>query len=113
LGRIFDPIGDKVAAFVVALFCVFYRGLPWAAFALTTARDLVILVGGLVIFRRTSILPGSADLGRYAALLWGVVLLLYTFDLQPYARFTLWPVVGVYLVAGAHYALRGLGTRFS
>lgn len=105
-GRILDPIGDKLAAFVVALFCVLYRDLPWAAFALTVVRDLTILVGGFVMLRKSAMPPVSADLGRYAALLWGIVLLLYTFNLQPYARYTVWPVVGVYLIAGVHYSRR-------
>jgi len=105
-GRFLDPVGDKTAAFVVGLFCVLYRGLPWVAFALTIARDLTILIAGLVILRRTKVLPISADLGRYAALLWGITLLLYAFNLQPYARFTVWPVVGVYLIAGISYARR-------
>jgi cardiolipin synthase len=102
-GRILDPIGDKLAALVVGLFCVLYRELPVAALALTIARDLSLVIGGWVILRRTQKPPVSLNLGRYAALIWGIVLLLYAFDWQPYARYTVWPAVGLYLIAGLYY----------
>lgn len=105
-GRLLDPIGDKLAALVVGLFCVLHRDLPVIAFALTIARDVALLIGGLVIMRRTQAPPASANVGRYAALLWGIVLLLYAFDWQPYARYTVWPAVAVYLVAALAYVRR-------
>lgn len=110
-GKILDPIGDKMAALVVGLFCVMHRELPLAALALTVARDVALLVGGFVILRRIRAVPTSADLGRYAALLWGIVLLLYAFDWQPYGRVTLWPAVALYLLAGLFYLRRTLTAK--
>ena len=105
-GKVLDPIGDKLSALVVGLFCVTHRDLPLVVFSLMIARDLALLVGGLVIMRKTQSPPASIDLGRYAALLWGLVLLLYAFEWQPYASYTVWPVVAVYLMAGFAYVRR-------
>ncbi len=105
-GRILDPLGDKIAALVIGLFCVLYRDMPPAAFALTVARDMALLVGGIVILRHTGAAPPSLDIGRYAALIWGMVLLLYAFDWQPYAQYTVWPAVALYIAAGLFYVRR-------
>jgi cardiolipin synthase len=105
-GKALDPLGDKIAGGVVGLFCVLYRDLPLAALALILIRDLALIIGGLVIVSRSGAVPTSLDIGRYAALFWGIALLLYAFDVQPYGRYVLWPVVGFYLLAGVAYFMR-------
>ncbi|MBI3871546.1 MAG: CDP-alcohol phosphatidyltransferase family protein [candidate division Zixibacteria bacterium] len=102
-GKIFDPVGDKIAAVVVGIFCMVHRDLPVLAFGLVTGRDVAMVVAGWVRYRRLGAVPTSVNVGRYAALLWGIVLLLYAFDLQPYARNATWPVVALYLLAGVVY----------
>ena len=105
-GRLFDPIGDKIAGMAVGLFCAFERGMPWLALSLIVLRDLALVTGGAILYRRGGAIPASINLGRYAALLWGIVLLLYVFSFQPYGAYTLWPAVALYLVAGAFYLRR-------
>lgn len=105
-GRILDPLGDKIAAGVVAIFCVVHRDLPVLSLYLTVGRDLLLLAAGWLILRKVREVPASINLGRFAALFWGITLLLYSFDWQPYGRNVLWPVVGFYLFAGLAYVTR-------
>ncbi len=109
-GRILDPLGDKVSAGVIGVFCVVHRDLPVTAFAITMGRDLLLLVAGLLLYRRSGSMPSSLNIGRYAALTWAIVLLLYSFNVQPYGRWLLWPVVIFYVLAGVAY-LTGRGGK--
>ncbi|HSH00020.1 MAG TPA: CDP-alcohol phosphatidyltransferase family protein [candidate division Zixibacteria bacterium] len=104
-GKLLDPLGDKIAALAVAVFCVLHRDLPIVALAVTVGRDVVIVIGGWLVYRSRGQVPSSIDVGRYAALLWGLVLLLYAFEVQPYAAYALWPAVGLYCIAGIAYLL--------
>lgn len=112
-GRILDPVGDKVAALVVAVFCVYHRDMPVSAFWATAIRDILLVIGGGIWYRRGGLIPASVNIGRYAALVWGIVLLLYAFNWQPYAGFALWPGVGLYLAAGFVYLRSALSSRRS
>jgi cardiolipin synthase len=66
LGIAFDPICDKIFAFVLVLGLILYRGFPiWLAGAVV-ARDLIILAGGLYLSRTVrSSLPSNLP-GKYA-----------------------------------------------
>ena len=106
-GKVLDPVSDKLAAAVIGLFCLFHRGLPPLAWVAATARDLAILVLGWRRYRQSGILPVSANWGRYAALIWGVVLLVYAFDWRDAAGIAVWPAVIVYMLGALSY----LGSR--
>jgi len=105
-GKVLDPVGDKIVAAVVGIFCVLHRDFPLAALVVAFGRDLGLIVAGWVARQRVGSVPMSMNLGRYAALGWGVILVLYVFDWQPYARILLWPAMALYLAAGIGYYLR-------
>ncbi len=57
LGTALDPIADKVFAFFFVLFLIVYRSFPlWLAVTMV-GRDLLLLVGGIILLgrRRTTI----------------------------------------------------------
>jgi CDP-diacylglycerol--glycerol-3-phosphate 3-phosphatidyltransferase len=67
LGKILDPLADKIymAVGVVALMAVGWLE-PWFV-AVVLARDLVIFLGGIYIERRTGIVLPSLYIGKFAA----------------------------------------------
>ncbi|GAB4322988.1 MAG: CDP-diacylglycerol--glycerol-3-phosphate 3-phosphatidyltransferase [Candidatus Zixiibacteriota bacterium] len=105
-GKLLDPVGDKVAAAATAVFCVIHRDMPWAALAITVGRDLTLVGAGWIVMKRYLAIPTSLNIGRYAALFWGLTILLYTFDWQPYAGYLVWPAVALYVAAGIAYVIK-------
>jgi len=51
LGRILDPLADKVLVALLFIALIFYRGLPWWIVLVILARDLAVLAAGLYIKR--------------------------------------------------------------
>jgi len=105
-GKLLDPVGDKIAAGVTAIFCVYHREMPWPALAITVFRDLALVAAGWYAVKRNQPVPTSLNIGRYAALFWAITILLYTFDWQPYAGYLVWPAVALYLAAGVAYLMK-------
>lgn len=52
LGKILDPICDKIALGFGSLAMVLYTGLPWWIFAVIIGRDLLILLGGIILAKK-------------------------------------------------------------
>ncbi len=105
-GKLLDPLADKITAGFLAVFCVAERGMPIVALILTLARDLALLVGGRFLWKKGGKIPTSIFIGKIAALCWGLNLLIWVFDWQPYASYLLWPSVIFYVGVGALYARR-------
>ncbi len=77
LGKIIDPLGDKLgtAALVIAL--AVYRDFPiWAAIFII-ARDVAILFGAAFFIAAGQPTPMSNMIGRLTALAWGACVLSY------------------------------------
>ncbi|MGB5105102.1 MAG: CDP-alcohol phosphatidyltransferase family protein [Candidatus Zixiibacteriota bacterium] len=77
LGKILDPLADKlgIAALVVAL--VIYKDFPWWAAAIIIVRDLVLLIGGLTMLKTSDTVPTSNFLGKLTALMWVISIITY------------------------------------
>lgn len=71
LGKIIDPLGDKI---MVLTFCItlFLTGrLPLWFFLLIVIKDILILLGGLLIARKEQKVPPSDAFGKAAVVLTG------------------------------------------
>jgi cardiolipin synthase len=111
VGKLLDPLSDKITAGAVAVFCVVMRGMPPAALLIAVARDLALVIGGRLVWKKAGTVPGSMFVGKLAALFWAINLLCWTFDWQPTAGHIIWPVVIFYVITGALYARRVVHLR--
>ncbi|MCX7930471.1 MAG: CDP-alcohol phosphatidyltransferase family protein [Chlorobi bacterium] len=75
LGRVLDPVADKVLAAAVGLTLMLRQVLPVWYVAAIVGRDVLIVVAGAVLARRVGRVPPSLPVGKVAATGIGIVLL--------------------------------------
>lgn len=95
LGKILDPLADKigVAALVVAL--AVYRDFPWWATAIIIARDLLLLIGSLATLSKTTEIPTSNLFGKLTALTWVLLVISYLTPFVIVQQILLWLAVAM------------------
>jgi CDP-diacylglycerol--glycerol-3-phosphate 3-phosphatidyltransferase len=86
LGKLLDPIADKVTLDGVAVALSARHGFPWWASFLLLARDAGIMTGSMLIFRRSAYITTSVWAGKVTTASLSLTLLLYILDAQPWAR---------------------------
>lgn len=79
LGRIIDPLADKICAAVFAIVFVYYGLLPLWYVIIILVRDALIFSGGMYLKKITGILVQSNNLGRAAVLTIGLSVILALF----------------------------------
>lgn len=86
LGKLIDPIADKLTLDAVALALSLKRGFPWWITSLLLARDAAIVVGAVIMFRHTTEITPSIYTGKITTAMLTAALLLYILDAQPWGR---------------------------
>ncbi len=77
LGKILDPLTDKIAIGAFAIYVVLQADFPLWAAALVIGRDVLIILLGIAFSRKTREIPTSNFLGKITALSWGILLVVY------------------------------------
>ncbi len=113
LGKILDPLADKVAIDSVFLLLAFMGQFPaWAA-ALFVGRDLVIAGLAITLARRSGRVPPSNAVGKVAFVVLALTAIVYAADASAAESLMLILSVVFVLVSSAFYgrdAARALGS---
>lgn len=80
LGKVLDPIADKLMINTTAIALSQTRGFPWWATGLLLARDVTILLGGLLVYRRHAKITVAHPAGKATTVALAVAMLLYLAD---------------------------------
>jgi CDP-diacylglycerol--glycerol-3-phosphate 3-phosphatidyltransferase len=80
LGKVIDPIADKLMIDFAAITLSQTRGFPWWATSLLLARDLAILLGGLLVYRRRAQISMAHPAGKATTLALASAMILYLAD---------------------------------
>jgi cardiolipin synthase (CMP-forming) len=76
LGKIIDPIADKISVITIAVILLFQDRLPIWFVCIIILRDVLILVFGLYLKRKINITLMSNYPGKIAVLVLGIILLI-------------------------------------
>jgi cardiolipin synthase len=108
IGKILDPLVDKMTIALFSIYAVIHKGFPLWAAAAVIGRDVLILLSAVIFASRAKQIPTSNFLGRITALSWGVLLVIYVLELMPVRAFFL--VLSLLLLAASilSYARRWL-----
>lgn len=79
LGKILDPLADKLTQ-VMAVFCLAMKDFPvmWYLFAFLIAKDLLLLIGGIAMYKRKKGMVSSNWYGKLATIIFYVALAVVT-----------------------------------
>jgi CDP-diacylglycerol--glycerol-3-phosphate 3-phosphatidyltransferase len=80
LGKVLDPIADKLMINTTAIALSRTRGFPWWATGLLLARDAAILLGGLLVYRRRAEITVAHAAGKATTAGLAAAMLLYLAD---------------------------------
>ncbi len=105
LGRLFDPVVDKIGALSVMLFLAVSPryDFPLWFLCFMAARESAVLILGLFLFRKQAKVSESNRAGKWSAWTTGVAVLLYILDWQPYGAVLLWTAFGLTLLSSYTY----------
>ena len=113
LGRLLDPVIDKVALLAAVIFMFFHPAyrFPLWYFIFLAAREFLILIGGLFMLRGREIVMESDRPGKNSAFANGLTVVFYVIDLQPYALIILWIAFVLTVYSTWNYARKFLRNR--
>lgn len=106
LGRILDPIADKICVGLIAIMLVHMRDMPLWFVAFVLLRDFVILVLGLFLTLRTNKVVESNMLGKITVSVLALTLVVYTMDWIVVEPFFLAASVAFVIASSVSYILK-------
>lgn len=106
-GKVLDPLADKAAGTAIVMALVIRGSLPVWFLAMLVIRDVLIVLGGVVLARRTGHVVMSAWMGKVAVTALSVTVLaaLMRAD-EPVLRYCVWITTGLMGYSFMLYALR-------
>jgi cardiolipin synthase (CMP-forming) len=75
LGKVLDPIADKVSIFCICIVLLLKGLLPFWFIAIIIVRDILIVCGGFYLKRRRNVIVQSNTIGKFSVFLIGFTLL--------------------------------------
>lgn len=115
LGKILDPVIDKIFSIAIIAFLVFERSFPLSAFIIIILIQLLILIGSYLLISKYKIVPSANIFGKLSVFFISLATYLYVLDLnvttsELLMRFSLQEIIvilGVVLliIAGVTYTI--------
>ncbi len=104
LGKILDPIVDKIVSMAMLGGLYFFRGLPLAFIIFKAVKELLLLPRGIIVLRRGSEAPSANRWGKAACVVLFAAMIPYVIDVLPGRRvYFLWIAAAAEIAALVGY----------
>jgi CDP-diacylglycerol--glycerol-3-phosphate 3-phosphatidyltransferase len=81
IGKVLDPVCDKVSLIVILVTLYLINAIPLWGVIIIAARDLLILTGSYTLYRHKSVVFKSNLLGKITGVIFAALILAYTINL--------------------------------
>lgn len=109
IGRVLDPVVDKICVGGLFILLAWQRALPLWLVALVLGRDILILLAGLFMLSRFKRVTESTAIGKAAVAVLIATVFVFLFDIEPLKQIGIYAsAIGV-IVSGIAYAVRFVG----
>ena len=78
LGKIIDPLADKILVILVVAYLYYYEIIPGFYFMIIILRDILIFVGGIIVSKKIGKVLPSNYLGKATVLSIGLFIIIVT-----------------------------------
>jgi len=106
LGKVLDPLCDKVSLAVILLTLLLINSVPLWAVIIIALRDMLILAGSYVLFRQKRTVYKSNIFGKVTGFLFGLMILAFTLNHQKIGMIALYISIPFMLGAFITYCQR-------
>ncbi len=104
LGKILDPLADKIAIAVIASILYLYKGFPlWYLLALI-ARDSIIFIGGAYFYNKKKIITTASTWGKLTTTVLAILVCCYILNIKILINPTLYLSIVLFLLSSLIYA---------
>jgi cardiolipin synthase len=106
LGKILDPVADKVTVGLSSVALYQTYGLPLWVVIFIVGRDLLILFGSLILFEKINQITPSELPGKIAVAVISLLLLSYLFDFNPVKKPLLILTILIIIISFLYYVVK-------
>ena len=111
LGKVIDPLADKLAVGVITIILYLKGMLPEYILIIVVVRDIIIFLGGLIVSNKIGKVLPSNMLGKITVLILGIYLLALVLGLRQFETlFNLYNILIIFMSAISliGYAIRSI-----
>jgi len=104
LGKALDPLCDKISLAAILICLLITDSIPLWGVIIIVFRDIVILLGSVILFKKKKIIPRSNLLGKITGVVFSIVILTFTIELKKIGMFFLYLSIPLMFSAFIMYA---------
>lgn len=103
LGKILDPVADKIVILSIMMYMIMEKMLPLFYFVILVIRDLSIAILGVYLMNIRKVTPQSNKPGKVSIVFLALTLLTFLYNVDSVKYYFMWVSVFLMVVSWAQY----------